>query len=90
MARSPFQFGLRAVFGIMSAAAFFAFLGVPGPEERVAALAVVAAWAVIVVLSLGILAALVLSVSMTFYHVAQLCRRPWSTSGAAKGDRSNY
>lgn len=77
MQKPPFQFRLKAVFGAMGAAALFAFFAVPGREaaERVAALAVIAAWAVIAVFLLGVLAAFVLSVSMTFYHGIPLCRR---------------
>jgi hypothetical protein len=77
MESPPFQFELKAVFGAMAAAAFFAFLAVPGDEaaQHVAALAVLGAWAVIAVVFLGGLAAFVLSASMAVYHSIRLCCR---------------
>ena len=90
MKSPPFQFGLKTVFGAMAAAAFFAFLAVPGPQaaERVAALAVIGAWAVIAAFLLAVLAAFVLSVSMTLYHGIRLCWRVGSKSRAPGLHRS--
>ena len=70
MEKPPFQFGLRAVFAVMTGAAFLMATAMALPPEIVWGTAIAAVlW--VILLSAGLLFAFTLSI--TLYHGMRLC-----------------